>query len=278
MGASTFSPRVAFVAASLVLSAAAWPSAAAHADPQPAVRQVIDNSVHRDDKVAGNLNRAQLVTLRKGPSLAPAHKATPADKAAPADKPNAVQIVVLRSDGGDPRRVRVDDPDNVIYALSRSGEEHVFKNGREVEILPAIKEAAKQIATARLSRTDPADAGVFAKLPAAAKEVVKSFRGGAAGGPPVEAHLVSRDDTARLSEVHARKILAMDTQTRGKQTDQAGMVELVKTVMRMYGLKSDVCDDSTDERCSRPGVREAFAEIKRQEAAAQRTASPAKRG
>jgi hypothetical protein len=51
---------------------------------------------------------------------------------------------------------------------------------------------------------------------------------------------------------------------------QSQMVELVRMVMRLYGLKSDACDTSTDSRCSRPGVREAFLQIKREELA-QRT-------
>jgi len=44
------------------------------------------------------------------------------------------------------------------------------------------------------------------------------------------------------------------------------MVELVRTAMLTFGLKSDACDVSGDARCDRPGVREAFAQIKRDEA------------
>jgi hypothetical protein len=50
-------------------------------------------------------------------------------------------------------------------------------------------------------------------------------------------------------------------------------VELVRMVMRMFALKSDACDDSLDPRCDRPGVREAFAQIKREEARQRAAAS-----
>jgi len=40
----------------------------------------------------------------------------------------------------------------------------------------------------------------------------------------------------------------------------------------MFDLKSDACDNSLDSRCDQPGVREAFAQIKREEAL-QRTAA-----
>jgi hypothetical protein len=36
--------------------------------------------------------------------------------------------------------------------------------------------------------------------------------------------------------------------------------------MQMFGIKSDACDDTPDPRCNEPGVREAFAQIKREEA------------
>jgi hypothetical protein len=43
--------------------------------------------------------------------------------------------------------------------------------------------------------------------------------------------------------------------------------------MRTFELKSDVCDNSLDARCNRPGVREAFAQIKREEALQRASAS-----
>jgi hypothetical protein len=46
----------------------------------------------------------------------------------------------------------------------------------------------------------------------------------------------------------------------------AHIVALVKTAMQMFGLKSDACDNSEDARCNEPGVRDAFAQIKREEA------------
>jgi hypothetical protein len=43
--------------------------------------------------------------------------------------------------------------------------------------------------------------------------------------------------------------------------------------MRIFELKSDVCDNSLDARRNRPGVREAFAQIKREEALQRASAS-----
>jgi hypothetical protein len=43
--------------------------------------------------------------------------------------------------------------------------------------------------------------------------------------------------------------------------------------MRMFDLKSDACDNSLDSRCDQPGVREAFAQIKREETLQQRAAA-----
>ena len=51
------------------------------------------------------------------------------------------------------------------------------------------------------------------------------------------------------------------------------LVALVKMAMQMFGLKSDACDNSLDSRCDQPGVREAFAQIKREETLQQRTAA-----
>lgn len=45
------------------------------------------------------------------------------------------------------------------------------------------------------------------------------------------------------------------------------MVDLVKAAMLVFGLKSDARDTLGDPRCDHPGVREAFAQIKREEAA-----------
>jgi len=50
-------------------------------------------------------------------------------------------------------------------------------------------------------------------------------------------------------------------------------VERVRRAMRIFELKSDVCDNSLDARCNRPGVRDAFAQIKREEALQRASAS-----
>jgi hypothetical protein len=57
------------------------------------------------------------------------------------------------------------------------------------------------------------------------------------------------------------------------QRDQADLVNLIRMAMRMFDLKSDACDNSLDSRCDQPGVREAFAQIKREETLQQRTAA-----
>jgi hypothetical protein len=83
-------------------------------------------------------------------------------------------------------------------------------------------------------------------------------------------HLTSRTDTGRVSDWRAAKILAMEASA---QRDQADLVNLIRMAMRMFDLKSDACDNSLDSRCDQPGVREAFAQIKREETLQQRTAA-----
>ena len=80
----------------------------------------------------------------------------------------------------------------------------------------------------------------------------------------VFSHVTSRQDTGRVSDKMAAKMLAMAASAR--PGDQNRTVELVKMAMQMFGIKSDACDNSLDSRCNEPGVREAFAQIKREEA------------
>ena len=250
-------PGAAFAAGVLAMVLLAASVAAASAG-QPAGGK-IDNSPQPGDNLAGSLNRAQLDELAKQPGTA--------------RDGDVLQVLVLRGDGGDPRKLRANDPKNLIYTLSRSGEAHAYQNGHEVELNPALKEAAQRIASDRLNRPEAAEPGSIESLPPWARTAVATLRGTDAGGQrPVRVHVVSRDDTARISDAYARKMLALEAQVRGRG-DRAGMIELVKNVMRMYGLKSDVCDTSSDSRCNYPGVREAFAEIKRQEAAAAQPAA-----
>ena len=77
-------------------------------------------------------------------------------------------------------------------------------------------------------------------------------------------HTASREDTARVSDQRAANIMAMEAPHPTAQMNDT--VELVKMAMRLFARKSDACDNSPDPRCNRPGVREAFAEIKREEA------------
>ena len=81
-------------------------------------------------------------------------------------------------------------------------------------------------------------------------------------------HVTSRADTAQASNKQATKILALKSSVAGNQVtgNHSDTVALVKRVMRMFDLKSDACDNSFDARCNEPGVREAFAQIKREEA------------
>jgi hypothetical protein len=66
-------------------------------------------------------------------------------------------------------------------------------------------------------------------------------------------HTVSREDAARVSDQRAAKIVVLEASRRtGHPND---MLELV-IAMRTFGLSSDVCNNSFDSRCDRPGVRE----------------------
>ena len=108
----------------------------------------------------------------------------------------------------------------------------------------------------------------LSRLPAAAQDALRQFSGN--GGPAriLYSHATSRKDTGWVSDQRATKILAMEASANGRND----IVALIKMAMRMFDLKSDACDNSLDSRCDQPGVREAFAQIKREEAL-QRTAA-----
>jgi hypothetical protein len=98
---------------------------------------------------------------------------------------------------------------------------------------------------------------------------MRQFQGNGTTPHILYSHLASRTDTGRVSDWRAAKILAMEATA---QRDQKDLVPLIKMAMQMFDLKSDACDDSLDSRCDEPGVREAFAQIKREESL-QRTAA-----
>ena len=174
----------------------------------------------------------------------------------------AVGIVFLRSDGGDPKELRVDDRETVIFIARHNGEGRAYRNGREVELNVLVKESAGQIAAAQFGARDGADVPLSG-LPAAAQHALSQFAGGVA--PHVMfSHVTSRQDTGRVSDKMAAKMLAMAASAR--PGDQNRTVELVRMAMQMFGIKSNACDDTPDPRCNEPGVREAFAQIKREEA------------
>jgi hypothetical protein len=192
-------------------------------------------------------------------------QASPAGGAPAVSPPSAIAaddvgILFLRSDGGDPKELRADARNTVIFIARRNGEGHAYRDGSEIGIDPAVKEAAGQIAAAQFAM--PAGTALAVTgLPAMAQHALNRFNGGMI--PRVLfAHLTSRADTARVSEQRAAKILAMETSANAERN----IVALVKMAMQMFGLKSDACDNSLDSRCDEPGVREAFAAIKREEA------------
>ncbi len=203
--------------------------------------------------IAARLNRQQL-SLAAVPS---------ANIAAPGAAAEPVGILFLRSDGGDPKELRVNDHENFIFIARRNGEGRAYRNGREVELNPLVRESAGQIAVAQFGA--PADTEVpLSGLPAAAQNALSQFKGSGLTLRVVFSHVTSRQDTGRVSDKMAAKMLAMEASAR--PGDQNRTVELVRMAMGMFGIKSDACDDTPDPRCNEPGVREAFAQIKREEA------------
>jgi hypothetical protein len=210
------------------------------------------------DGVADSLNHRQLAL-----AATPGAYSSPAAAAA-----EDVGILFLRSDGGDPQQLRADDRSNLVFIARRNGDGRAYRNGREVEINPILKESAGQIAVAQFG--GPAGIEVpLSRLPAAAQEALRQFQGNGTTPHILYSHLASRTDTGRVSDWRAAKILAMEATA---QRDQKDLVHLIRMAMQMFDLKSDACDNSLDSRCDEPGVREAFAQIKREEAL-QRTAA-----
>jgi hypothetical protein len=184
--------------------------------------------------------------------------AATAPVAAPAEE---IGVLFLRSDGGDPQQLRADSGAALIFVARRDGDGRAYRNGREVGLDPGVKESAVQIALAQFGAAGVGDI-VLSSLPASAQAALRQYAPG--GAPPriLFAHVTSRADTGRVSDERAAKILAMEASANAGRN----MVQLVKMAMQMFGLKSDACDNSDDSRCNEPGVREAFAQIKREEA------------
>ena len=178
-----------------------------------------------------------------------------------------VGVLFLRSDGGDPQELRIDDRSNLIFIARRNGEGRAYWNGREIDINPALRESAGQIAVAQFGSASGGEIPL-SRLPGTAQDALRQFQGNSAAARVLYAHATSRKDTGWVSDKRATKILAMEASANGR-TD---LVALIKTAMRMFDLKSDACDNSADSRCDQPGVRDAFAQIKREEAL-QRTAA-----
>ena len=172
-----------------------------------------------------------------------------------------VGVLFLRSDGGDPQELRIDDPSNLIFVARRNGEGRAYWNGREIDINPALRESAGQIAVAQFGSASGGEIPL-SRLPGTAQDALRQFQGNSAAARVLYAHSTSRKDTGWVSDKRATKILAIEASANGR-TD---LVALIKTAMRMFDLKSDACDNSVDSRCDQPGVRDAFAQIKREEA------------
>ena len=174
----------------------------------------------------------------------------------------SIGILFLRGDGGDPKALRLDADDTLIFVVQRNGEGRAYQNGRQVDIDPAVKESATQIAVMQFGA--PARTQVMqSALSASAQAALGGFAENGVKPDVMFTHTVTREDTARVSDQRATKIMAMEGADSTTPLDD--MVELVRMAMRMFALKSDACDNSLDPRCNRPGVREAFAQIKREE-------------
>jgi len=204
------------------------------------------------DNSANRSNREQLSRAGSGPS-----------QSARLDINTAgIGVLFFRRDGGDPKELRVDDS-TLVFITGRMGEGRTYQNGRQIEIHPALMESIRQIAMQQF-RTPGGTQASLSELPPAAKQALVWFLEGRATPKVMFARVTSREDTARVSELRATKILI--TGASLKPAHSTEMVELVRTAMLTFGLKSDACDGAGDSRCDQPGVREAFAQIKREEA------------
>jgi len=107
----------------------------------------------------GRSNRQQL-SLAVGPSAKSPTAGATAEQ---------IGILFLRSDGGDPKDLRIDDHGNFIFIARRNGEGRAYRNGREVELNPVVKDSAGQIAVAQFGAPGGAEVPP-SRLPAAVTE------------------------------------------------------------------------------------------------------------
>jgi hypothetical protein len=152
----------------------------------------------------------------------------------------------------------------LVFVARENGAGHVYQNGKEVDLNPALIESIRQIAAAQFGAAAEKTQAALSALPTTALSALD--RGAVSGMTPrvMFAHVINRDDTARVSEQRAAKILALQEPKAGGE--QKDVLEVLRMAMRLFGLKSDACDTSADTRCELPGVREAFATIKGEEA------------
>lgn len=179
----------------------------------------------------------------------------------PAAAPDEVGILFLRADGGDPQELRADSGAALVFVARRNGDGRAYRNGREVGLDPLVKDSAAQIAIAQFGMASHGDVAV-SELPATAQLALRQYANGGAAPHVAFAHVTSRADTGLVSDERAKKILSLESSANAGRN----MVALVRMAMQMFGLKSDACDNSDDARCNEPGVREAFAQIKSEEA------------
>jgi hypothetical protein len=212
------------------------------------------------DAISNQLNRNQ---------FSGASKASPGTTTRSSLATDQVGILFLRGDGGDPKELRVED-DTLVLIAARDGSGNVYQNGRLVDVNSAIQESAGQIALAMFRASAGAQVPI-SQLPVPAQKALSRFSETGVKPRVMFARIINREDTAKVSDIRAIQIRALDASARVPAPTE--MVDLVRTAMRTFGLKSDVCDNSVDRRCNQPGVREAFAQIKRDEAL-QRLAEP----
>ena len=206
-----------------------------------------------ESEIADQLNREQLSRGSVGSVLSQSGGA----------RVEEVGILFLRGDGGDPNGLSLETTDNLVFVARQNGAGHVYQNGKEVDLNPALIESIRQIAAAQFGAAGKTQAALSA-LPTTALSALDRLKVSGITPRVMFAHVINRDDTARVSEQRAAKILALQEPRAGG--DQKDVLEVVRMAMRLFGLKSDVCDTSADTRCHVPGVREAFATIKGEEA------------
>jgi hypothetical protein len=189
-------------------------------------------------------------------------RASPGTSTSSSFATNQVGILFLRGDGGDPKELQVEN-DTLVFIAVRDGSGRVYQNGYAVDVDPVIQESAGQIAVA-LFRASAGTPVPISDLPVPARKALSRFSETGAKPRVMFAQITSREDTAKVSDILATKILALDASAR--TANRTDMVDFVRSAMHTFGLKSDVCDNSTDARCNRLGIREAFAQIKHEEA------------